>query len=661
METTNKIARIRELITLLLAADKAYYGEDDPILTDREYDALTEELKKLESETGIVFANSPSRRVGGENRAEFQKVMHSKPMLSAKKTKSVEELLSFSEGKDVVLSRKMDGLTLVLRYENGCFRQAITRGEDGLVGEDVTHTVSHFRNIPKKVRFRQNFEVRGEGVVSWAEYRLMNRGNQPGHPRNAAAGLVRSITVDKGRLSHLDFYAFELILPDDPNPTKTEQLDFLSSNGFDVVEHFSVRAIDGEEKFRKTVDALSPESSFYPVDGVIAEYDDIAFGKGLGATAHHENRMIAFKWEDDEVETVFRGIEPTVTRTGLIALTAFFDPVLIDGTSVERADLHSFGHFEQFRFGVGDRIKVYKANRIIPQISENLTKSGTVRPPERCPCCGSLLEVRISTGGAKNLYCPNEDCIARNAQKLARFCDRDAMNLIGFNASVIEKMMAYGVVKTFRDLFRLEKHRDRILSIPGFGPGIADKLIASSEGARRCHLAQFLNAVGIPLMRAGSAAAIDEYFYGSWEKFEKAIREGFRFSHIAGISPTLERNLFSWYADEAEGALWRPVLQEITFIGQPDQIGKEGNPFFNANVVVTGCVNGMNRKDITDLMVLLGASVSDRITKGTTYLIVGEDPGTEELSEALRFGTKIVTEGHFAKMLSEQTVPDAEN
>ena len=660
MEPKNNVARMKELITIIRDADKAYYGDDDPIMTDKEYDALMDELKALEASTGIVFANSPSKRVGGFNKEELKEVQHSKPMLSAKKTKSVDDLVSFAFGNDVMLSWKMDGLSLILRYEGGCFKQAVTRGEEGLVGEDVTHTARSLRNVPQKVNCKDRFEVRGEGVVSWADYQLLNRGNAPSHPRNVAAGLVRSLTPDKGSLSHMDFYAFELLLPGDPSKTKEEQLDFLSVNGFTVVEHTLVRADSEKTALKNAVAEFDPEQYDYPVDGIIAEYNDISYGKSLGATTHHENRMLALKWEDGEYETVFRGVELTTTRNGLIALSATFDPVMIDGTVVKRADLHSVSNFEKYKFGVGDTIKVYKANMIIPQISENVTQSGTYKLPERCPCCGSLLEMKVSSGSIKNLYCPNEECIARNAQKIAHFCDKSAMNMEGFNASVLEKLMAYGIVKTFADLYHLEKHRGRILTTPGFGYGIYDKLVSSVENSRRCHLAQFLVAVGIPLMGPNNARAIDEYFLGSWDAFEKAIKEEFCFFHIAGVSQALSRNIYTWYADETEEKLWRPVLKEITFVNYAAKVGEAGNPFSNANVVVTGTVNGMNRKDITELLTLLGAFVSDSVTQNTTYLIVGEAPGTKKLSAALNYGTKIITEGHFAKMLGDSDVGEDE-
>ena len=658
MQAKNNVLRIKELIKTIADADRAYYGDDAPIMIDREYDALLDELRDLEKTTGIVFANSPTRKVGGCNKAELKKVSHSKPMLSAKKTKSVEDIVSFASAGRVVLSWKMDGLTLVLRYRDGDFVQALTRGEDGLIGEDVTHTVSYLRGIPKKVNCKYSFEVRGEGVISWADFKLLNRNCGEGHPRNTAAGAVRSLTPDKAVLSHIDFYAFELICSDDRSETKTEQLDFLSLNGFSVVDHIAADPLCGESALRERIAGFDPENYAYPVDGIIAEYDDLDYGKSLGATSHHENRMIALKWEDSVYETVFRGVSLATTRSGQVSITAEFDPVMIDGSYVKRADLHSVSNFEKYHFGIGDRITVYKANMIIPQIAENLIQSGTYVLPDRCSCCGSKLDIKVSLGGVKKLWCPNEECIARNAQKIARFCDKDAMNMEGFTASVLEQLMAYGIVKTYADLYDLEKHREQILTTPGFGFGTYDRLVKSVEASRRCRLSQFLVAVGIPLMGANNAKAIDEYFCGSWDDFEKAVKENFAFFHIAGVSQALSRNIYKWYADEAEAKLWRPVLKEITFSGQPAKVGEGGNPFANANVVVTGVVNGMNRKDITELLTLLGAEVADSVTQNTTYLIVGANPGAKKLGMALNYGTKILTEGHFARMLSDSEMAE---
>lgn len=657
METQNTVSRMRELITQLLKANEAYYRDDDPIMTDREYDLLMEELETLEKKTGVVFANSPSNSVGGGNRSGLKKVKHTKPMLSAKKTKSVDGFHAFAEKGDTVLSWKMDGLTLVLRYEKGKLVRAITRGEDGTVGEDVTHNVIHMRNVPRNVVCRENLEVRGEGIVSWADYEILNRGKENVHPRNIAANTVRARVPEKGKLAHLDFFAFSLISQHIGFEKKSHELEYLAKQGFQVVEHVSVREGSARDAFMKVVESFDPKKYLYPVDGIMGEYDDLAFGRSLGATAHHENRMLALKWEDDLHETVFRGVELATTRSGLVSLIAKFDPVTIDGSTVRNADLHSLSNYEQFRFGLGDRITVYKANMIIPQVAENLTKSGTYRLPERCNCCGSVLEIRAASRKVVNLYCPNEMCIARNAQKIARFCDADAMNLEGFTATVLEKLMAHGFIREYADLYRLETHRDRIIVTPGFGMKTYERMIETVNKRRTCALCQLLNAVGIPLMNHEAALEIDDYFKGSWDGFVQALREGFPFSHIAGVTETLEKNIYTWYGDENEQELVRAVLEEVTVWGQKDRTGEAGNPFRNAVVSVTGRVNGMNKKDMSDLLSILGAKVEEKVGAGTTYLIVGQEPDTVKLASALQAGVSLITEGHFSRLLAETQFP----
>lgn len=603
----NSIQRMKELIKKIEEADTAYYRDDSPILTDREYDALMEELLKLERETGIVFGNSPSKRVAGKNSDVLQKVKHSKPMLSAKKTKSVDELAAFCGEKRVLLSWKLDGLTLVLRYRDGKFTQALTRGEDGLVGEDVTHTVKHMRGVPASVKKQGDFEVRGEGLISWLDFEIAEKRNGESHPRNTAAGAVRSLVSDTGLLSHMDFIAFELIDPSDESGTKTEQLDILTMNGFHTVDRVTC---EGEEEVRKAVKEFAPDGYLYPVDGIIAEYDDLDYGRSLGATAHHENRMLALKWADDLHETVFRKVELATTRTGLVSLTAVFDPVSIDGTTVRRADLHSLTNFEKMRLGEGDTIRVYKANMIIPQIAENVTMSGKYRLPGRCPSCGEKLELRTSSGGNRNLWCPNESCIARNTQKIARFCGRDALNMDGFNSSVIERLMENGFVKKISDLYHLSEQKERLMNTPGFGIDSANRLIDGAEKSRKTTLKRFLTGVGIPLMGPSNARAIDDYFYGSWIRFEQAIKDGFSFYHIEGVSEALSRQIYRWYENEAEEKFWRPVLEEITFDDRSAEVFGKRGLYKNVGTKFRELAEDMDREDLEDLidtlLILLG-------------------------------------------------------
>lgn len=648
----NPMQKMKELVKKLNEADAAYFQKDNPIMTDREYDAMLLELTMLERATGIHFADSPVGRVAADAKEGLQTVRHSKPMLSCQKTKDVGEVLKFSTGYDTVVSWKMDGLTLVLRYEGGRFQQAITRGADGVIGEDVSHTVRHLRNIPEAVPCKESFEVRGEGVISWEDHKLLTRlHGGTSHPRSVASGAVRALVPDKGKLDHIDFIAFELIKENAPT-TKMEQLAFLKANHFDVVQHESVSCSDGPAHMTELLQTWTPDGFRYPVDGVVVEYDDIAYGKSLGATAHHEKRMLALKWQDEMKTTVFRGVELNTTRTGAVSIVAKFDEVILDGTRIHRANLHNLGNFENYQFGVGDIIRVYKANMIIPQVADNLTRSGTYELPRHCPCCGTELTVRITSGGVKELYCPNENCIARNARKIARFCDKNAMNIDGFSASVVENLMAYGWIKGFKDLYQLHLHKEEIINTPGFGPERYLAMEQAIDKSRKCLMRQFLVGIGIPLMGSEAAKLLHQYYYGSMGDFEQAIKDGFRFSHIAGISEAVERSIYTWYEDPMNQKTLHALMAELEFIGTRAS-GDGTNPFRDMQVVVTGTFNGFSRSEILELLESLGAITDNTVSENTDYLIYGAMPGSKKVGAALEHGVNMISEKSFAEMLQQ--------
>lgn len=624
MAAANPVRRMKDLITLIRDADIDYFVNDTPRISDLQYDDLVRELKSLEQETGILFSDSPTRRVGGDIKTGLKPVAHTKPMLSAQKTKNIDEILNFAAGKAVVVSWKLDGLTLVLRYQDGKFLQAITRGRDGTEGEDVTHTVKFFRNLPRKVACKEVFEVRGEGVCAWEDFAVIRRGDGPSHPRNLAAGAVRTLQPEEGRLVHLDFIAFELIRPDDPLKTKTEQLDFLAENGFAVVEH---RRSDGTpDALQAAVKGFQPQDCAYPVDGVMVEYEDLAYGRSLGATEHHENRMIALKWEDTLVETVFRGVELVTTRTGAVEIDGIFDPVEIDGALVQRANLHGLAGFEKLKLGIGDTIRVYKANRIVPEVADNLTQSGTFVLSRYCPCCGTELEIRISPRGARGLYCPNEDCLARNAQKIARFCDKKAMNIEGLSAAVIQALMEQGFLKSICDLYHLSAQRDALLSAHSLGVGSWDQIFERIENSRRCTLARFLTALGIPLLGAEGARRIDERFEGSFRGFSKALSEQYDLSRIEGIGSAQNSSVHSWFKSEKEREVWIPLLDELKFAGDeaavPKPLASGANPLQGQNIAIKGVGDAATLKKLREVLGELGAGVQTSVTAETDFLLV---------------------------------------
>ena len=507
--------RMLELIRRLKDADIAYYRDDNPVMSDRDYDALMDELKSLEQDTGLILSGSPTQKVSGEILEELTPVRHTRPMLSADKTKSIDDLIKFAGGRDVILSWKMDGLTLVLRYNNGLLEQAITRGREGIIGEDVTHTVRTFMNVPLSIPSRAQFEVRGEGVISWENFEKINLIlDEPYRsPRNLAAGSVRKLDAAEAGKRHLEFFAFDLVT-DMQLSTKHEQLEFLKHNGFAVVSYFRLSAASPIE-LTKAIEQADPKKFCYPADGLILEYDDIAYGKSLGATGHHENRLIALKWEDELFETRFLGVELATTRTGMVSITGLFEPVEIDGATVSRAYLHNLDVFDEFQFGIGDSIKVYKANMIIPQIAQNDTQSNTFTLPMTCPCCGEHLSVKHTTGGTRQLYCENPHCAAKLVQKFNHFCEKTRMNIEGLSATTLEKFIGHGWIRNFGDLYDLEKHREDIINTEGFGVKSYERLQASIEKSRHCTLAQFIAGLGIPMVGRHAGRDLDRYFHGS--------------------------------------------------------------------------------------------------------------------------------------------------
>lgn len=646
--------RMQNLIAAITQADTAYYRDDRPIMSDREYDALVDELQELETRMGVILSGSPTQRVPGEILEELTPVRHTKPMLSADKTKSVEDLVKFAGTQPVLLSWKMDGLTLVLRYQNGRFQQAITRGTNGLVGEDVTHTVRTFLNVPMEIPETGDFEVRGEGVISWENFTRLNASLEEPytHPRNLAAGSVRKLDANESRKRCLEFFAFELVSDYLEPASKLGQQQFLEANGFTVVPYVYLDTHGDAEQIRTAVNSFRPKEFAYPVDGLIMEYEDIRYGKSLGATGHHENRLIALKWADELYETHFRGVELATTRTGMVSITGLFDPVEIDGAIVSRAYLHNLDIFEEFQFGVGDAITVYKANMIIPQIADNKSMSNTYVLPMTCPCCGEPLTVKTTSGGTRQLFCGNPSCSARLVQKFVHFCEKTRMNIEGLSEKTLEQMLSHGWIHNFGDLYTLEQHREEFISTEGFGEKSFERLQASIEKSRHRTLAQFIAGLGIPMVGRHAGRDLDRYFHGSWEAFEQAVQDGFDFTQLPDFGETMHNNIYTWYADQEAAKLWRPLLDHIEFMKEDQPMENTmNNPFAGKTVVATGKLENYTRDGIQMKLLSLGAKPASSVTKKTDYLIVGEKAGSK-LTKALQLGIRTLTEEEFEAMLA---------
>lgn len=654
-KNNTNLERMRELIERLTEADIAYYKNDAPIMTDLEYDRLTEELASLEHDTGLVLSGSPTQKVSGEILENLAEVRHTKPMLSAGKTKSIEDLIRFAAGRAVLLSWKMDGFTLVLRYEYGKLKQAITRGREGIIGEDVTHTVRTFRNVPLTIPTKESFEVRGEGVISWESFRRINASLEEPytHPRNLASGSTRKLDAGEASKRRLEFWAFELVSDHLEPESKLAQQQFLQRSGFSVVPYIFLDAGHSGQDIRDTVAGMEPKDFAYPVDGLVMEYENLRYGKSLGATGHHENRLIALKWADELYSTRFRGVELATTRTGMVSITGLFDPISIDGTLVSRAYLHNLDIFDEFQFGIGDEISVYKANMIIPQIADNKTQSNTYMLPMTCPCCGKPLTVKYTSGGTRQLYCGNPHCAAKLVQKFAHFCEKTRMNIEGLSATTLEKLIGHGWVRNFGDLYELEQHREDIVRTEGFGERSFDRLQAAIEKSRRCTLAKFISGLGIPMVGRHAGRDLDRYFHGSWAEFEAAILNGFDFTQLPDFGETMHNNIYTWYADAQEAKLWRPLLRKIQFETKENLTMETtmNNPFAGKTVVATGKLEHYTRDGIQEKLISLGAHPSGAVSKKTDYLIVGEKAGSK-LTKAQQLGVKTLTEQEFEDMLA---------
>ena len=654
MEQAEKagVPRMKELVGILKRADTAYYKHDDPIMTDREYDALFDELKMLEDNSGIVLSGSPTQKVSGEILEGLTEVEHTRPMLSAAKTKSVDEIVRFIGSHAALVSWKLDGLTLVLRYEDGKLKQAITRGAEGRIGEDVTHTVRVMLNVPLTIPYTQPLEVRGEGVVGWANFEQLNGElDEPyTHPRSLAAGSIRKLDATKVKNRMLEFVAFDLI-SGDSFTMKHEQLAFLSKLGFDVVYHLPLGDLPTEPQIRAVIDWFKPEKCPYPVDGLIVEYDDIAYGESLGATGHHENRIMALKWADELYETEFLGFELATTRTGMVSITGKFKDVVIDGATVNRAYLHNLDIVESFQLGTGDRVQIYKANQIIPQLAENLTRSGTAALPSACPCCGEPIIVKETTGGTRFLHCVNPDCPAKLVDKFVHFCERTRMNIEGLSAKTLEKFIDRGWIKSFGDLYELERYHDEIVKTEGFGEKSFARLQASIDKSRSCTLNQFIAGCGIHTVGRTAGRVISRHFGGDWEAFEQAIKDGFDFTQLPDFGPTMHENIYSWYSDARAEKLWRPAIQHLNFRKEMTTMANTSNPFYGKTIVATGKLENYTRDGIQTRLLQLGAKPASAVSKATDFLIVGENAGSK-LAKAQQLGVATLTEQQFESMLA---------
>lgn len=649
-----KRQRMQELIAILNEAGKAYYQNAEEIMSNLQYDKLYDELVELEKELGVTLANSPTVNVGYEVLSELPKERHEKPMLSLDKTKDVERLKEFLGDQKALISWKLDGLTIVLTYRDGVLQKAVTRG-NGEVGEVITNNAKVFQNVPLHISYKGELILRGEAVIGYRDFEKINAEIEDvdakyKNPRNLCSGSVRQLNNEITAKRNVKFFAFSLVKADgvEFQNSRKEQFAWLASQGFDVVEHYEVTADTVEEKvafFAKKI-----EKNDFPSDGLVLVYDDIAYGQSLGTTAKFPRDSFAFKWADEIRETKLLEMEWSPSRTGLINPVAIFEPVELEGTTVSRASVHNISIMEELELGIGDQIQVYKANMIIPQIAENLTRSGVKDIPKHCPVCGGETEIR-QVNNAKSLYCTNPECQAKHIKSFALFVSRDALNIDGMSEATLEKFIMNGLIKEYADIFHLDRYEEEIKSMEGFGEKSYNKMQASIEKARTTTLPKLIYSLGIANIGLANAKIICKEFDYDMEKMKMASPE--ELSAIDGVGEVIANAFVDYFEDERHVEEVDRLLKEL--IIPKEERNTETQIFAGMNFVITGSVEHFkNRNEVKEVIESKGGKVTGSVTSKTNYLINNDTTsGSSKNKKARELGIAIISEEEFLKMLGE--------
>ena len=640
--------RMRELIDKLNEANKAYYAEDREIMSNYEYDALYDELVKLEESTGITMSDSPTVNVGYSSVDELPKERHDKPMLSLGKTKDREELKRWLGDKEGLLSFKLDGLTIVLTYEEGRLKKAVTRG-NGEVGEVITANAMVFKNVPHKISYKGRLILRGEAVIKYSDFEKINSEIEDAdakykNPRNLCSGSVRQLNNEITAKRNVYLYAFSLVEATDENFNNSVecQFNFLKKQGFDVVHYVRVDSsniLEEIENYSKLVTEYD-----IPSDGLVLTYDDIAYGESLGRTAKFPRNSIAFKWQDEIRETVLRQIEWSPSRTGLINPVAIFDPVELEGTTVSRASVHNVSIVRELKLGIGDHITVYKANMIIPQIAKNLTQSGDLTIPNTCPACGGETKL-IKDSMAWTLNCTNPACPAKQIKSFALFTSRDAMNMEGISENTLEKLLATGILSDFTDLYKLSDHKDVIVALEGFGEKSYEKMIDSIEASRNTTLPRVLYALGIPGIGVANAKVICRHFEYNPEYIINADAD--ELSEVEGIGEILAKGIVDYFSLEKNKKLFCDILKELRL--EEVKVDRSNDMVNGRSFVITGSLNTYaNRDELKAKIESLGGKVTGSVSAKCECLINNDVASTSSKNKkAKELGVRIISEEDF--------------
>lgn len=654
----NKADRMKELVQRLNEASKAYYAKDEEIISNLEYDALYDELVKLEEETGVTLSNSPTVNVGYEAVDELPKETHEKPMLSLAKTKDREELKSWLNQKEALLSWKLDGLTIVLTYENGKLLKAVTRG-NGEVGEVITGNAKVFMNVPLNIAFQGELILRGEAVITYSDFEQINQ--QMGeneekykNPRNLCSGSVRQLNNAITAKRRVRFFAFSLVKAvengqeKDFSNDREKQFLFLKEQGFDVVDYVRV----SEDNILQAISDYEKKIVSYnvPSDGLVLTLCDLLYAKSLGRTAKFPRDSIAFKWQDETKETILTKIEWSPSRTGLINPVAIFEPVELEGTTVSRASLHNVSIVKNMKIGIGDRVIVYKANMIIPQIAENLTKSGNLEFPSQCPCCQKETQIK-KINDVESLYCVNEECPAKKIKSFALFVSRDALNMDGLSEATLEKFLAKGFLHRYGDIFHLEAYKDEITKMEGFGEKSYENLIQSIENAKNTTLVRLIYGLGIAGIGLANAKVLCKQFAYDLNKLKNATKE--EISAIEGMGDVLATAVNEWFQKQENLETLEDVCAYLKIEAPSVIVGEQS--LQGKTFVITGDVQHFaNRNELKEFIEARGGKVTGSVTGKTTYLINNDVNSTSgKNKKAKELGVSIISEEEFLGMVGE--------
>ena len=650
----SSIKKMKELGEKLREASRAYYQEDREIMSNVEYDALYDTLSALEKETGIVLAESPTVNVGYEAVEQLPKEEHERPMLSLDKTKEREALREFIGEHPTLLSWKLDGLTIVLTYENGELIKAVTRG-NGIVGEVITNNARVFKNIPLKISFKGRLVLRGEAIITYSDFEKINEtiGDADAkykNPRNLCSGSVRQLNNEITAKRNVRFYAFSLVSAEgvDFRNSREVQFRWLNEQGFEVVEYRKVTAGTLDEAMDYFAEAVTTND--FPSDGLVALYDDIAYGESLGTTAKFPRNAMAFKWADEMRDTRLLEIEWSPSRTGLINPVAIFEPVELEGTTVSRASVHNISIMKELKLGIGDTIRVYKANMIIPQIAENLTGSGNASIPHTCPACGQETVVK-KENDVECLFCVNPECPAKKIKSFGLFTSRDAMNIDGLSEATLEKFIARGFIHDFGDIFEISRYKDEIVEMEGFGQKSYDNLMESLERAKETTLPRVIYSLGIANIGLANAKVICRHFDNDLDRIRHASLE--EVSDIDTIGPVIAGNLVAYFRDEDNN---RRLDHLMSFLHIQEDSPKQEQIFEGMNFVITGSlVHFGNRSEAKELIESLGGKVTGSVTKKTNYLINNDiQSNSSKNKKARELGIPILSEEDFRKLAGVQ-------